>query len=65
MTALPVGARLSVGQTRRARREVAANHVEGALAAGSVRVPRLVIILGLALLALTLLDVALTVVQLV
>jgi hypothetical protein len=65
MTAFPAGAHLSVGQTRRARREVAAYRVEVACMGDSVRVPWVVITLGIALLMLALADVVWTVAELV
>ena len=65
MTAFPAGAHLSVGQTRRARRDVAAYRIDGLCAADSGRVPWVVITLGIALLTLALLDVVWTVAELV
>ncbi len=64
MTAFPAGAHLSVGQTRRARRDVAAYRINGLCATESVRVPWVVITLGIALLLLALMDVAWTVAEL-
>ena len=65
MTAFPAGAHLSVGQSRRARREVAAYRVEVVCTGDSVRVPLVVITLGIALLMLALADIVWTVAELV
>ncbi len=64
MTTIPAGAHVSVGQSRRARREVAAHHVGDACSSDVVRVPRVVILLGVALLALVVMDVVLALVEL-
>lgn len=64
MTAIPAGAHVTVPRTRQARREVAAYRFEGRQAVNPLGVPWMVAILGIGLLALTIFNVVLMLIEL-